>query len=390
MPDSIHTLLVISSALHYAHEGRLYSYAPYVRELELWADLFPRLCIAAPCRRQPPPPDCAPFGRTNIAIEPQREAGGDSRAAKFQQVLALPVLAFDLCRAMRRADAIHLRGPGNLGLLGAALAPLFSRHLVAKYAGQWTGYPGEPRAWRWQRALLASGWWRGPVMVYGEWPDQPAHVVPFFTSALTEAQVQRARAAAARRDPRAIRTRGLRVLFIGRLSAAKNVGALLDALALLKDRAIECDIVGEGPERGRLVEQTAALGLGDRVRFAGGVSFDEALGFYERNDALVLVSETEGWPKAIAEAMAFGLLCIGSDRGLIPKMLGDGRGMVAPPGDARRLAAALAQIADAPDSFGEMIRRASAWGSRHSLEELKQAIRNLLREQWKMHDLRSC
>ena len=31
--------------------------------------------------------------------------------------------------------------------------------------------------------------------------------------------------------------------------------------------------------------------------------------------------------------MAFGLVCIGSDRGLIPHMLGEGRGVVVPPGD---------------------------------------------------------
>jgi hypothetical protein len=46
---------------------------------------------------------------------------------------------------MRSADAIHVRCPGNLGVL---LAPLFTRRLVAKYAGQWNGHHGERFALR--------------------------------------------------------------------------------------------------------------------------------------------------------------------------------------------------------------------------------------------------
>ncbi|MCG3161339.1 MAG: Glycosyltransferase Gtf1 [Acidobacteria bacterium] len=378
---SVKNLLIVSSAIHYRHDGRLFSYAPYAREIDLWADLFPELIIAAPCREAAPPPDCSPFSRSNISILPQKETGGDTLGAKLKQMFSLPALIFSLCRAMLRADTIHVRCPGNLGLLGVALAPLFSRRLVAKYAGQWTPYPGEPLTWRWQRAMLRSRWWRGPVTVYGDWPNQPAHVVPFFTSVLNERQAERARIAAARRK---LGGKALRVLFVGRLSAAKNVNAIVNAVALLKARGIsvECDIVGEGPERARLEKQAEESGVNDRVNFAGGVDFDRALDFYERADALALVSETEGWPKAIAEAMAFGLVCIGSDRGLIPKMLGEGRGIVVPPGDAEALASALQRVIENPDECSETSRRAAEWGQRYSLEGLQRAIGELLAERW--------
>jgi glycosyltransferase involved in cell wall biosynthesis len=240
--------LVVSSAIHYVHNGRLFSYAPYVREIDLWADLFPELVIAAPCRESEPPSDCAPFTRPNISIRAQKETGGGALGAKLEQILSLPALVYGLCRAMRGVDAIHVRCPGNLGLLGVALAPLFTRRVVAKYAGQWTGYPGEPAAWRWQRALLKSRWWRGPVTVYGDWPNQPSHVVPFFTSVMNERQAERAGAAAGRRTIDFNQQRALRILFVGRLSAAKNVNIILDAVARLKNQPvgpvrIECDIV---------------------------------------------------------------------------------------------------------------------------------------------------
>ncbi len=373
-------LLVISSAIHYSYDGRLFSYAPYAREIDLWADIFPELIIAAPCRQSTPPPDCAPFSRRTISIIPQKETGGDSPGAKLKAMISLPALIIGLLRAMRRAGAIHVRCPGNLGLIGVVMAPIFSRSLVAKYAGQWTPYPGEPLTWRWQRALLKSRWWRGPVTVYGDWPDQPPHVVPFFTSSLDERQAERARIAAGRRIAGANGRKELRILYVGRLSAAKNINAVLDAVALLKSGSlkVECDIVGEGPERAKLEKQAEDLRISDHVNFAGGVDFDQALDFYEKADALALISETEGWPKAIAEAMAFGLICIGSDRGLIPMMLGEGRGIVVPPGDASALASALRRIIENPDQYTEMRERAAEWGLQYSLEGLKQAIGKLL------------
>src|SRR5262249_39874901 len=137
-------MLVISPIVHYRHDGRLHGYAPYAREIDVWADLVGALTIAAPCRDQRPPPDCLAFTRLNIRIRRVLETGGDRWEQKALQLLALPILTGQLVRAMRDADVIQVRCPGNLGLLGAVLAPLFSGRLVAKFAGEWSGYPAEP------------------------------------------------------------------------------------------------------------------------------------------------------------------------------------------------------------------------------------------------------
>src|ERR1700694_3497517 len=110
-------------------------------------------------------------------------------------------MVWELCRALRQGNAIHVRCPGNLGFLGAILAPIFSRHVVAKFAGQWNVNPGDPISVRLQKALLGSRWWCGPVTVYGNWPDQRKHVVPFFSSALTADQISRADLAVQNKTP---------------------------------------------------------------------------------------------------------------------------------------------------------------------------------------------
>ncbi|HZN11614.1 MAG TPA: glycosyltransferase, partial [Blastocatellia bacterium] len=375
-------LVIVSHVTHYWDGTRLSAFGPYAREIDVWADLFREVVIAAPSGSGAAPGDYLPFTRPNIRLCGQRETGGPGLKSKTLQLLSLPWLVAGLARAMWRAEAIHVRCPGNLGLLGAALAPLFSRRLVAKYAGQWCGYPGEPRSVRLQRFLLRSAWWRGPVTVYGHWPDQPANVTPFFTSILTAEQMARARASAGRERPGG----PLRVIFVGRLSAGKNVDVLISAVSNLKGEGAElkCVIVGGGPDHRALEAKVKELGLEETVEFTGSVSFERVLDYYEQSHVLVLASESEGWPKAIAEGMAFGLVCIGSDRGLVPQMLGEGRGLVVPPGDVRALTEALRGLAASPEAYRGARAEAAAWAQQYSLEGLREAIGNLLAEHWEV------
>ena len=372
-------LLIVSHVIHYRHGGRLYAYGPYAREIDIWAELFPEVVIAAPCRNERAPGDCLRFERENISIDPQVEAGGDSLAAKLALAASVPAMAWGLARAMQRADAIHVRCPGNLGLVGVVLAPLFSRRLVAKYAAQWHGGDGIALSAKLQRAILGSPWWRGPVTVYGSWPGYRRHIVPFFTSLLTGEQIGRARLSALRER----RGPGLEVLFTGRLSKAKNVDVLLEAVAVVRREfpGVSATIIGEGPERAALERLAGSLGIASSVRFTGGLPFDRVLPHLEAADVLVLASETEGWPKAIAEAMAFGLVAVGSNVGFVPQML-EGRGFTVPPGAPDALAGVLRTIASSPDRLEDMRMRAAAWAQRYSLEGLKAALRELLAEWW--------
>lgn len=373
-------LLILSNVIHYRHGGRLWAYGAYAREIDIWADIFSGVAIAAPLRDAVPAGLAVPFSRAGISVIAQPEVGGETLRAKLSLLLAMPVLVWNLCRAMLRADAVHVRCPGSFGLLGVLLAPICAGRRVAKYAGQWTGYPGEPWSYRLQRRLLRSRWWGSPVTVYGRWPEQPAHVVPFFTSVLGEQHLDRARRAAARKQFGS----PLRTLFTGRLTSAKNVDVLIRSVAQLRadGYAVECDIVGEGPELPALQRLASDLGIAPAVRFTGGLAFERVLDRYEQCDVLVLASETEGWPKALAEAMAFGLVPVGSDRGLVPQMLSGGRGVVVPPRDQTALTDVLRRMARDPQSLYRTSARAAAWGQRYSLEHVREALRAMLAERW--------
>lgn len=365
-------LAVTTICPHVWHEGRWWSYEPFVLEMNAWAGIFPSMTMVAPVDDGPPPRMWSAYADSSrISVVPYRRNRGCGLEQETTSVVEVPRMAVALARAALRTDALHVRCPGSIGLLGALLGRLLSRRRIAKYAGQWLDYAGEARTVRLQKSILRSRWWGAPVTVYGAWPDQPGHIVPFFTSVLDGRQIERARRAASARTA----TAAPRVLFVGRLSRSKNVHVLLGALG-----SLPCTIVGDGPERAALEAQAAELGVD--ATFAGGVEFDRVLDFYETHDVLVLASETEGWPKAIAEAMAFGLVCVGSDRGLIPQMLGEGRGWIVPPGDVDALASALRGIAADPQGSLERGRRAAAWGQRYSLDGLRDELRALMSRWW--------
>ena len=373
-------VVIVSHVRHYSQDGNLFAYAPYAREIEIWAELFDEVVIAAPLWKTEPAGDCASIHSTNIRIMPQREIGGETWPAKLKLASYLPAMMWELTKALRQGDAIHVRCPGNIGFLGALLAPLFSKHIVAKFAGQWNPNANDPLSVRCQRAVLRSRWWHGPVTVYGTWPDMPEHVVPFFSSALTDEQISRACIAARTRTFDEQRN----ILFVGRLSQAKNADVLLSALAQLRSEGVpfKCTIAGEGPELAALQELSVNFGIGDSVVLTGGVSFERVLELYEHSGILVLASQTEGWPKAITEGMAFGLVAIGSNLGLIPTILADGRGLLVQPRNIDELTAALRRILIDPDQFSEMRGRAASWAQSYSLDSLRESLRNLLANHW--------
>jgi len=380
--NDFQSLLVVSHVVHYAWEEKLFAYGPYAREIDIWADLFPEVIIASPLRREKPPGDVIAFTRTNISIRPQLKTGGDGLGAKIAQIVLLPLHALRLGRAMRRANAIHVRCPGNLGLLGCLLAPIFRKPIVAKYAGQWNGYRGERFAVRLQRQILASRWWRGPVTVYGKWPNQPAHVIPFFTSMMTRPMVQEAE-----RHSRQMKLGvPLKILFVGRLAPEKRIGALLEAVKVLQNRSVpvELTIVGGGPEDATLRAQARELGITDGVTFTGALPYEAGLKQMESGHCLVLPSQhSEGWPKVIAEAMCYGLVCLGVRHGQVPDML-NGRGLLLETGEPEEIADQLEWVTRNSPQAATLAQAGSRWAVQYSLEGLRSELAKLLEREWKV------
>ncbi|HEX8255653.1 MAG TPA: glycosyltransferase [Thermoanaerobaculia bacterium] len=137
------------------------------------------------------------------------------------------------------------------------------------------------------------------------------------------------------------------IAYVGRLTEGKNVPVLVDALALVPEAdAIFC---GSGPLDASLRAQVAARGLSDRVTFAGFV--EDVPPILARADVLVLLSDFEGQPNAVLEAMICGCPVVVSDIPAHRELLDDDCAIFVdgrdPNGVAQALAATLSDAAKA-------------------------------------------
>jgi glycosyltransferase involved in cell wall biosynthesis len=103
-------------------------------------------------------------------------------------------------------------------------------------------------------------------------------------------------------------------------------------------------LIGGGQKMAELVALTREIGLSGRVDFKGTISSGAAVREQlDEHDLFVLPSMTEGLPRAMLEAMARGLPCIGTAVGGIPELLPDYA--LVPPNDERALAERIGQFA---------------------------------------------
>lgn len=137
----------------------------------------------------------------------------------------------------------------------------------------------------------------------------------------------------------------------------KGFDVLLDAVARLTGGGvrIHLTIVGDGRHRGALEAHVTALGLRQCVTFLGQLDTAGVRDELRKADLFVLASRTEGLPRAMLEAMAAGLPCVGTTVGGIPELL-DPEAMV-PPGDAAALADVIKAFLEDPDrSYSAAVR----------------------------------
>jgi len=154
-------------------------------------------------------------------------------------------------------------------------------------------------------------------------------------------------------------SRPFRIVVIGSLSQMyKGVDVLLLALSLClqQGKSIHLDIVGDGMFKPFLMEMTAKLGLNDAVSFLGEITGgQEIFNVLDCQDLFILPSRTEGLPRAMIEAMARGLPCIGSRVGGIPELLSDED--TVEPGDVNGLASRLIEVMSDLPRMKSMSRR---------------------------------
>lgn len=255
-----------------------------------------------------------------------------------RQLRRLPAAAWALRAAVQafRPDVIHAHGP-TMGLLTALAS---ARGRAPRALVSMHGVPEED----YDRAALTLRLAGLPIVACGPGVaaalrERGLRLRATIVNGITPAPLPADRRALEREfgvDP------GSPLLVcVGRLVEQKNHGLAIEALGLLPEGSLI--IFGEGPLRDTLERHARAVGVENRVVFAGVRSDVRAI--VGAADVLVMPSVWEGLPLVALEALAAETPLVATAvRGLQELVTHEENCLLVPPGDAAALAAALARV----------------------------------------------
>jgi glycosyltransferase involved in cell wall biosynthesis len=151
-----------------------------------------------------------------------------------------------------------------------------------------------------------------------------------------------------------------RMVMVGRLAAPKRHDVAVRALQVLRATHpdAELHLVGDGPQRAQVVQLARDLGMEGAVRFLGDRS--DVPDILAEASCAVLVSDYEGCPLAVLEAMAAGLPVVVNDAGGLDEVVRRGRTGFVVGTSPEEIAAAVGRLLDDPDhaaTMGEAARQ---------------------------------
>jgi phosphatidylinositol alpha-1,6-mannosyltransferase len=172
------------------------------------------------------------------------------------------------------------------------------------------------------------------------------------------------------------------LLSVTRLYPYKGVDRMLESLPAISRAVpgVKYLIVGVGPDRQRLQDLTARLGLQNQVCFLGRLASSEIVELYNSADLFVLLSreeppDVEGFGLVFLEAAACGLPAVGGRSGGIPDAIDEGRsGWLVDPCNTEEIAATIIDLLKFPAKLERASKYCLATAPQKNWERIAQRI----------------
>jgi len=130
----------------------------------------------------------------------------------------------------------------------------------------------------------------------------------------------------------------LKAIFVGRLVPYKGADVAINAASqFLRDGRVQLQIIGDGPQRGYLVELVRSLGLEDEVKFWGWLPQAELQEKLGASDLMIFPSVREFGGGVVLEAMALGVTPVVADYGGPSELVDEDTGIRVPFSDEASL-----------------------------------------------------
>lgn len=367
-------LLIITHVQHIKNEQAIYGYAPYVREMNLWLRYVESVEIVAPIIEKEPSAIDLAYQHTSVRFTSVPAFSLISLVEVAKTIIKLPRIIVKTYQAMKWADHIHLRCPGNMGLIGCVLQIAFPKKpKTAKYAGNWDPKSKQPWTYRLQQKILRNTALTKnmQVLVYGEWPNETKNIKSFFTATYWETE----KVPVQYRDF----SKTLHFVFAGSLVKGKKPLLTIQIIEKLhqKGYAVHLDMYGEGVLKSDLIHYITTHQLESIVAIHGNQPKEIVKQAMQQAHFMILPSKSEGWPKVVAEAMFFGAIPIVTPVSCVPYMLAEGTRGILISEDKEEAIAKIIRNIETSD-LTRMSTKAAEWSQQFTLDKFETEIKKLL------------
>lgn len=368
--------LIITHVEHSFSNNQYYAYGPYVREINLWVKNVDEVIIVAPISEKNIDLIDLPYRHKNIHFVRVPSINFTSIKHAIKSALVVPWILFKLIKNMNKADHIHLRCPGNMGLLGSIVQIFFPwKKKTAKYAGNWDPEMRKTATYNWQRSILSDERLSKnmTVLVYGEWPNQPRNILPFFTASYINSEIIE--------TPVRLMEGRIKCLYCGYLLREKRPILSIHAIETLLHQGIDIELtlLGDGEEFQRISTYIDCKNLNSRIFLKGNVPPSEVKNYMKQSHFLTFFGhDSEGWPKAVAEAMFWGCVPLVRSVSCTRYMLGYGERGTIVEDSVESMVAGLKKYIHQQEYYYETAEKAMQWSRQYTLERFEEEILKLL------------
>lgn len=351
-------------------------------QMSALSELFDETILMLPLESRADSFGTMPLTGYNISVRPLTLPVGQGWLRKLGLLHWLFRNGLLIVREVWRADSVHAPIPGDIGTIGIVIALLIRKPLFVRYCGNWTTQVTvAQRLWIAFLEQIAGG--RNVVLATGGGVNPPStknyHIEWVFSTSLSQEEMK------TQGSPhKSLTISNPRLITVARQERGKQTDAILHSFPLILKRFpdIYLDIVGDGSALPKLKRQAEAMGVQDRIVFHGQVSHDRVMELLMQAHVFCFPTASEGFPKAVIEALACGLPVIATRVSVLPDLIQQGCGVLLNELSSDELARAVSYILDDPETYMAMSGRAVTVASQYSLEAWRDTIGHHLRMAW--------
>ncbi|HBK83741.1 MAG TPA: glycosyl transferase [Flavobacterium sp.] len=368
---------IITHVTHYKNQNQYFAYAPYVNEMNIWIKYADKVLLVAPySKNQKTVLDIA-YNHGAIQFHKINSFNIKSFSAIIKTSFLLPKIFIEIYKAMQQADHIHLRCPGNIGLIGCLVQILFpKKQKTAKYAGNWDPNAKQPWSYRFQKWILSNTFLTRnmKVLVYGNWENQTKNIKPFFTATYSEDEKTTINSRKIKKDSR------IKFLFVGTLSKGKQPLYAIKLVEKLSKtiKNIQLEIYGEGILKNKIEQHIKQNKLEEVIIIKGNQPKEKVKEAYQNSHFLMLPSKSEGWPKVVAEAMFWGCVPVSTPVSCVSYMLDKGSRGILLTENIDQDSETIAALVHNEFEYYNVAENAKNWSRIYTIEKFETEIKNLL------------